>query len=96
MAERAPGAGRETAGEDPPGGERAVAYVRAAGLEEHVELSEPEVRAVGLLNAYYASKELEYPHRGPQSHAGFDVLAGVADKLRTGMKCPLRAWRPGR
>src|SRR5687767_4268582 len=44
-----------------------IAAARTVGVENHASLSEADVAAVGVINAYYHSKDLQYSISGHKS-----------------------------
>ena len=58
-----------------------IAAARAAGVESHASLSEADVAAVGVINAYYHSKDLQYSMSGYKSYPPPESLLALAERL---------------
>jgi hypothetical protein len=58
-----------------------ITAARAAGVESHVSLSEADVAAVGVINAYYYSKDLQYSTSGYKSYPPPESLLALAERL---------------
>jgi hypothetical protein len=57
--------------------EECVAAAKAAGIENHVRLSEADVAAIAAINPYYQSKDLQYSMSRPHP----DSLIELAERL---------------
>jgi hypothetical protein len=63
-----------------------VAAARAAGLESHVRLSHAEAAAIGMINSYYHSKNLQYSTSGYKSYPPPDDFLAFAERLWEGLR----------
>jgi hypothetical protein len=58
-----------------------IAAAQAAGIKSHVSLSEADVAAIGAINAYYHSKDLQYSTSGYKSYPPPETLLALAKGL---------------
>ena len=53
----------------------------AAGVEQHVRLSEADIAAIALANPYYRDRDFQYSHSGYQEMPPIDALIALAESL---------------
>jgi hypothetical protein len=62
--------------------EKLLRKAKNGGLDKHVALSNPEVRAISKINPYYKEKQLEYlVPIGPRSFPSLTQIESVLDRL---------------
>jgi HEPN domain-containing protein len=67
---------------------------RSAGLADQAALNEEIEASISWINAYYQSKDLEYPKTGLKSYPEPVALMRCAQALIDGLETEIRKWRP--
>jgi HEPN domain-containing protein len=56
------------------------------GVEEHVPLSQAHADIIGMINPYYAGKDLQYSRAGLKTYPDLDSLITVGEDLWKGLR----------
>ena len=60
---------------------KCVEAAKSEAVDEHVDLSEPDLAAIALVNPYYLYKDLQYSTSGYKSFPDIDYLIALGDRI---------------
>jgi hypothetical protein len=61
--------------------DKCIEAARAAGVEEHVSLSEADMAAIAVVNPFYQYKDFQYSMTGYKSFPHIDTLIALGDRV---------------
>lgn len=65
---------------------KGIMHAQRRSLEKYVTLTDIDANALGQINLYYRSKDLQYSKSGYKSYPAIQILTALAEKLWSGTR----------